>query len=121
MGGYFTLDATVIPDQPGLLELVINVNYTDDFNQPQIITQTLTIDVAEAPAVEPGLGPGGMPETPSPSKPETFWHKVGRFLLGLLGLDSGRPQQSGGSATPENQPIEKIPVEPVPVSPPPKG
>lgn len=96
-GNYFTLDATVIPYQSGLLALQVSVNYTDDFNQPQEIMQTLNVEVIEAPPMEPGMdgvpGEGGIPgEGLPPSRSETTWQKVSRFILGLLGLDSGQPQ-----------------------------
>ena len=53
-GGYFTLDPNLVPYQPGPLELKITVNYTDDFNQPRSIEQTLTIDVMEM-VIEPPI------------------------------------------------------------------
>ena len=92
-GGTFPLDATVIPDQPGPLELTVTLDYTDDFNQPQKITAVLTVEVLDSgiPGGEiPGEGeiPGG--EVPAPA-PESFWDTVVRFVRGLLGLDSGQP------------------------------
>lgn len=36
-GGYFTLDAMVIPEQAGTMTLDITIDYTDDFNQPRTI------------------------------------------------------------------------------------
>ena len=39
-GGYYTLDTEITPMQEGPLELVITINYTDDFNQPRLVTQT---------------------------------------------------------------------------------
>jgi hypothetical protein len=104
-GGYFPLDATIIPSAPGPLDLNITVEYTDDFNQPQQINQVLTIQVLEsAPGPEgpggptaPGnsLGPGESGNVPV-LPPETFWQKLWRFILGLLGLDSGQSTSSGG-------------------------
>lgn len=89
-GGYFTLDATFIPDLPGVNNLVISLDYTNDFNQSEVITKTLSVDVLEQSIIETptdgsqdGTG-NGLPPTP-----ETFLHKVLRFLLGLIGLDSG--------------------------------
>jgi len=38
--------------------------------------------------------------------PETFWQKVGRFLLGLIGLDSGAPGTT--------LPVEPLPIETAP-------
>ncbi len=120
IGFPFTLDAICIPDQPGPLELTLTVDYTDDFNQPQTITQTLTVEVMEGggPTVGPGDGSGdsgGPGEGSPPSAPETFLQKVWRFILGLIGLDSGQPS---GSTPP---PGELPPPTEVPVILPPKG
>jgi hypothetical protein len=122
-GGYFTLDATILPDMPGPLELVVSVDYTDDFNQPQVISKTLTIEVMESFIPNPiDGGEGGIPngEETLPQEPETIWQIIWRFILGLLGLDSGR-QTLGSSA--ENSTEGEIPVEsePIPISPPLKG
>ena len=120
-GGYFTLDATYIPNLPGPADLVISIDYTNDFNQPQVITKTLSVDVMEQPIIEPpgdGGQNGGIDVTPPSS--ETFLQRVWRFILGLLGLDSGisTPQPS------EYPPVETVsPEKPiiVPVQPPLKG
>ena len=79
----------------------------DDFNQAQVITRTLQVEIQESPGVGPG-GEGGLPQDGGqiPSvpvlQPETFLQKVARFFRGLVGLDSGQP-------TP--QPIEIPPGE----------
>jgi hypothetical protein len=114
-GGTFPLDAIVIPDAPGPLELTVTIDYTDDFNQPQKITAVLPVDVLEGVPIEPG-GPGGeVPGGEIPiEQPETLWDMIVRFLRGLLGLGSGRPQPG-----PEAPPVE-IPV-PGPVIQPGKG
>jgi len=106
-GGYFPLDSTWIPELPGLVELTVSVDYTDDFNLPQNITQTLTVEVLEAPPMEPGnepgMGPGeGEGGFPPEGQAETFWQKALRFLAGLLGLNSGLPTST---------PVEGIPPE----------
>jgi len=92
-GGFFTLDATVIPETAGTLELLITVDYTDDFNQHRTITDTVTVEVIESVPVDPG--DGGGPIEPPPPEPETFWQKVLRFIRGLFGLDSGEPTDGG--------------------------
>ncbi len=92
-GGFFTLDATVIPEFAGPLELVVTVDYNDDFNQPRTITQVITVEVIEIPPFEPGDGNGG-PIEPPPPEPETLWQKIIRFIRGLLGLDTG--ESTGG-------------------------
>ena len=101
-GGFFTLDANVMPDTPGPLELLITVDYTDDFNQQRTITDTVTVDVIENVPIDPGDGgEGGGGEVPPPVvEPETFWDKVVRFLKGLFGLDSGVPVDDGGVGIP---------------------
>lgn len=118
VGGYYTLDAMLTPDLPGPLELLITIDYTDDFNQPQVITRTLTIEVQEMVMPEPGVDGGGegIPPDggfPLPSEPETFWQKVLRFLKGLFGLDSGTLQPAPVEMPPSDVPIE----EPVPRAP----
>jgi len=117
-GGYFTLDANVMPFQAGPLTFDITVNYTDDFNQPRTIVQTMTIDVMEMPTPEvivPG-GEGGMPvDGGMNGGTETFWQKVVRFFKGLFGLDSS-PDQNQGPSEP-GMPIEEFPSEEVPVKP----
>lgn len=112
-GGYFTLDASLMPDSPGPLELTITVDYNDDFNQPRQLVQTLTLDVQEMFIPEEPIEPipggeGGLPE----QAPETFWQKVVRFFLGLFGLDSARPQPAGEDIF---YPVEEMPGEGEPV------
>ncbi|GAP12911.1 hypothetical protein LARV_00651 [Longilinea arvoryzae] len=99
-GGYFTLDASLMPYQAGPLELKISINYTDDFNQPRVIEQTLTVDVQEMPVVE--TPPGGMPEE-IPAAPETFMGKLVRLFKGLFGLGSE-----------QTEPVNTLPEETIP-------
>ncbi len=126
-GGYFTLDATFIPNQPGPMEIIVEVGYTDDFNQPKTITQKLNIDVQEMqqepiPGGTPGvIIPGGMDQggkdgVVPPAGPETFWDKVVRFIKGLIGLDSGKTPAviPAGTAEP-NVPEQGVPVKPAPI------
>jgi hypothetical protein len=117
-GGYFTLDAIYIPDTPGTTDLIVSIDYTDDFNQQQLITDTLTVEVMDQLIFEPPAdgNPNGGVDVP-PQAPETFLHKVWRFVLGLIGLDSGlntaqstTNQQSGETPTPEKPVI--IPAQP---------
>jgi hypothetical protein len=122
-GGYFTLDATYIPDQAGSVDFLVTIDYTNDFNQREVITKTLTVDVMDQPIIEPPIdgGQNGNSEV-IPTQPETFLQKVWRFILGLIGLDSG----INSSQSPiSNQPLETvIPGEQpiiVPVQPPLKG
>lgn len=94
-GGYYTLDANVVPMQPGPLELLVEVNYTDDFNQPRTISQTLTVEVMDMPTPEP-FPPDGMPTDGGipPATEETLWQKILRFIKGLIGLGSQQPSTS---------------------------
>jgi hypothetical protein len=108
-GGYFTLDSTLIPDAPGPMDLVVSVDYTDDFNEPQTILRTIPVEILEAPVFEEppvdwGEGPG-MGEPP-PFQTETFWQKTLRLLSGLVGLDSG-PREP---ITPDGIPGEPYPL-----------
>jgi hypothetical protein len=117
-GGYTSLDATLIPEQPGPLELLVTVEYVDDFNQAQTITKTIPIEVQEMPIFEPPPegpdGSGGFGE-PMPAPEETFWQKVWRFVKGLLGLDSGISTGQGPiESFPMDMPMEGGPVQIVP-------
>lgn len=102
-GGYFTLDANLIPMQEGPLNIKVSINYTDDFNQPRFIEQVIPIEVMPMVEITPdmgeGMGPDGGMEVP-PAQ-ETFWGKVLRFFKGLLGLDSGI----------QTPPVETMPTE----------
>ncbi|MFN3761810.1 MAG: COG1361 S-layer family protein [Anaerolineae bacterium] len=76
-----SLEATAVAQQAGTVEVVVNVHYLDDFNRPQTVSQTLTVEVAGAP--EP------TPQEAAPSAEGAgFWQKILRFLRGLLGLGS---------------------------------
>ena len=101
--------------EAGPLELLLSVNYTDDFSRPAVITQTLTIDVMEEVPMEP-MDPGAMPggegmeggEFPDDSNgggDESLLDRLWRFLRGLFGLGS----ESGGGDQPSE---EFVPVEP---------
>jgi len=122
-GGYFTLDATYIPDQAGPVDLFVTIDYTNDFNEREVISETLTVDVIEQPVIEPPVDGGQNGNSiVIPSQPETFLQKVWRIILGLIGLDSG----ANSSQSPVNdQPLETTnPGEQpiiVPVQPPLKG
>jgi hypothetical protein len=106
-GGYFTLDAVFIAAAAGPAEITVTVDYLDDFNQPQRITQTLPIEVMEPEEGMEGSGGGGgteVPTEPVPSQPETFWQKVVRFLKGLFGLDSGTEVPEIPTPVPDESP-----------------
>jgi hypothetical protein len=116
-GGYFTLDSIFIPDFSGPTELAFTVDYTDDFNQARQVSKTLMIDVLEFIIPEEPFPNEGDPGFPPVETPETFWQKVWRFLLGLLGLDSGKPQPGQDGEIPPGE----FPVDSGEVVPPIKG
>jgi hypothetical protein len=110
-GGYFTLDAVVIPEQSGPMTLDVTIEYTDDFNQARTINRKLQIEVMEGmeePIVEPGMegGGGGLP---APA-PETTLQKVWRFILGLFGLDSAPPTNNDPGIVPAPGIEEPLPA-----------
>ncbi|MDA0245466.1 MAG: IPT/TIG domain-containing protein [Chloroflexi bacterium] len=102
-GGFFPLDAQIIPDVPGPLTLELSVGYTDDFGQPQTITQTVEVEVMEGfvppfpdeggefePPIDGG-GEGGEEVVEPPLEEETWGAWLWRAFLGLLGLSSAPP------------------------------
>ena len=88
-GGYFPLEAMVFPEQTGLLELDVEVLYLDDFNQPQIVQKSLSVEVVEGMPFEQEF-PGDPGMEPSAESEETFFQRLWRFVRGLLGLGSGK-------------------------------
>jgi hypothetical protein len=90
-GGYFPMDAVVVPEAPGNLELFLSVEFTDDFNQSQVITKSLSLEVMEGFSFEPFEPEPGYYEPP-PVSPETTLQKLWRLILGMIGLSSGRTQ-----------------------------
>ncbi len=50
--------STSRPYQAGSQDITVTITYTDDFNQPRSIIQTLTVDVMEAPVMETPMFPG---------------------------------------------------------------
>jgi hypothetical protein len=121
-GGYFTLDATYIPDLPGTTDLVVSIDYTNDFNQSQVITKTLTVDVMEQSIIEPPIDGDQTDGTDViPPTTETFLQKLWRFILGFIGLDSGPSNSSSSNnSKPINAGATEQPII-VPVEPPLKG
>jgi hypothetical protein len=78
-----SLEATAVAQEGGTAEVLVTVHYLDDFDQPQVVTQTLTVEVEEPPEAPPGAEQAGQEQ-----EEEGFWDKVLRFLRGLLGLGS---------------------------------
>jgi len=111
-GGYFTLDVMLTPNEPGPIDLIITIDYTDDFNQVRSVTQTLTLDVTDM-MFEPTpdmSAPGGGFEVSN--APESFWQKAWRFILGMLGLDSGASSTSTAPAVEQPTLIPIVPSGP---------
>ncbi|PKN88967.1 MAG: hypothetical protein CVU45_07565, partial [Chloroflexi bacterium HGW-Chloroflexi-7] len=105
-GGYFTLDSEIMPFAEGPLEIKVTITYTDDFNQPREVVQTLNVEVMPEPVFtpDPMMGEDGMPIDQPVT--ETFWSKVGRFFKGLFGLDSGVNEPAGGDFSTGEKPVE---------------
>lgn len=85
-----TVAAGVIPSEEGEVTVRIRLNYTDDLNKPQTITQTYSLAAVIPPTPEP-IDPGIDPFLPpvDGSDGETDGDDLlGRLLLGLLGLGS---------------------------------
>jgi hypothetical protein len=76
-----SLEATAVAQEGGTAEVWVTVHYLDDFDQPQVVTKTLTVEV-EKPIEE------SEAEKEAQEEEEGFWDKVLRFLRGLLGLGS---------------------------------
>lgn len=103
-GGYYSLDASLLPWTEGPLDIKVIINYTDDFNQLQTFEQVLSVEVQPAMIFEPTPGEGeGSWEEPEMPQETSFWSKIWRFIKGLLGLGSG-------SEDPSSKPVE----EPIP-------
>jgi hypothetical protein len=117
-GGYFTLDANYLPNQPGPVDLLVTIDYTNDFNQQEIITQTLPVEVIEQPIIEPPQDEGTNSNGENvPPQYETLLQKIWRLILGLIGLDSAISQTESftselpnKSEMPENQ-ENAIPIQ----------
>jgi hypothetical protein len=114
-GGFFPLDALIVPFTPGPLDLLLGVNYTDDFGQPATITQTLTVEVLEEIPIEPlpgeGIDGGEVPIDGGEEAPaeESLLDRFLRFLRGLFGLGS---EPNGGQTEDVAPEGEFAPVEP---------
>jgi hypothetical protein len=91
-GGYFTLDAEYTADTPGPVTLTFQINYTDDFQQPETIENTITFNVLDAPAFPQDgsdLAPGQDGEIPPAVVEEGPLEKVWKAVLGFFGFSGG--------------------------------
>ena len=86
------LDGIVVPEEGGSLDILVTVNYLDDFNQAQSFEQTLTVQVEAPDEGEPVLGEDGEGvvdgETAVSDSEESFGQLLWRFIRGMLGLGS---------------------------------
>jgi len=77
-----SLEATAVAQEGGTAKVLVTVHYLDDFEQSQVVTKTLTVEVEEPVEVSTEAG------EESREQEEGFWDKVLRFLRGMLGLGS---------------------------------
>jgi len=77
------LDALGTPLTSGDIQLQLHINYLDDFNQGQVITQTLSLRVESSPELVPGSN--GLPTEPGESDSQGG---LLYFIRGLFGLGS---------------------------------
>jgi hypothetical protein len=77
-----SLEAMAVAQEGGMAGVLVTVRYLDDFDQSQVVTRTLTVEVAEPEPIAPEseLSPEEQEESP--------WDKVLRFIRGLFGLGS---------------------------------
>jgi len=130
-GGYYTIDATYIPDMAGIVPLNFSIRYTDDFNQLRTYQGSLDVEVQEAvlmpegelvplldekgnmvldekgnPVMVPAGGQGGMNGgnvSPMPQQNLNFFQKVWNAIKSFFGINPS-------SETPQMEaPIESQP------------
>jgi len=76
-----SLEAMAVAQEGGTAEVLVTGHYLDDFEQPQIVTRTLTVEVEEPVQAD-------LEAEPPQEQEEGFWEKVLRILRGLVGLGS---------------------------------
>ena len=79
-----SIDAVAVAREGGTNELLVSVYFLDDFEQPQVATETLTVEVEQPVEVAPPAEEVAEEQ----EREETLWDKILRFLRGLLGLGS---------------------------------
>jgi hypothetical protein len=78
-----SLEAVAVAEAGGTAEVVVNVHYLDDFNQPCVLSETIELEVREPQVVEP------TPESEGEAGEDGgFLDVLLRLVRGLLGLGS---------------------------------
>ncbi len=87
-GGSVPIDLSVTSRESGTAELVVAVSYRDDFNQTQVVSQTLSVEVVGG--VEDQVPGSQMPGSGDvrEAAPETPLQRIGRAIRGFFGLGS---------------------------------
>jgi len=130
-GGYYTIDATYIPDMAGMIPLNFSIRYTDDFNQLRVYEGSLEVEVQEGalmpggelvplldekgnlvmdekgnPVLVPAEQQGGMNGgnvSPMPQQNLNFFQKVWNAIKSFFGVNPS-----------SNTPQIETPTQPVP-------
>lgn len=116
-GGYFTLDTEFTPSNPGFIDLEVIINYIDDFNQPGVIRKKVSVKVQEEPTPDPlmngeqmGENGSGMANGNDSGSSGGLGQIVLRLVKGLIGLDSGAPQNNEMEGGSPGGPAESVPA-----------
>ncbi|MEI7988346.1 MAG: hypothetical protein WCI88_04845 [Chloroflexota bacterium] len=99
------------PKSIGDFPIKISVHYTDDFGQPQQLEETIPVTIMEdVPIVNTPAGvapPGNVNELTQ----EDFWSVPLRFIMGVLGLGSGKNNSPDVIPTSQSSDQPGIPLE----------
>ncbi len=87
-GGFFTLQAELQAAEAGEGEIVVTIEYLDDFNEPRELVQRYPVQVEAAPEM-PVMDPSEMDDAP---RGNVFL----RAIKGFLGLGASPPRPSPG-------------------------
>lgn len=95
--GTLVADAEAL--QAGTVDVVVNVNYLDDFQQPQVVQQTIQIDVEGIDMnEEPGANDGSSQTDGAEEEDLGFLQRVFRAVRGFLGLGTQPTEEENSSA-----------------------
>lgn len=85
------VNATVFPESEGTATVTVTLNYIDELNRPRSIERVYTVEVFPIPEMPTDEFEPPIDITPEPEVPvEEDTDLLGRLLLGLLGLGSGK-------------------------------